>query len=203
MKRQKTSESVRKRMAEYMGPDSSPEATSGGPSVIQEDAEGLTCPSTSPSEWQMVWRPNRALSNESMPAGYSFTVPSLPGAAAAMPFDIVRFVELVPGDAGRHFIHNVALHMLNDNWIFFGRRDTGEWRPGKWTWQKQEPEVLLLRFAWKDGIRAKTTSFQRNALGWYVSNSHVRACQTKLLYRLPVTNTGESADLMSALSEVA
>ena len=201
MKRQKTSESVRKRMNEYMGPDSSPEATSGGPSVTQEDAEGLTCPSTSPSEWQMVWQEQRQLRLQL--DGYSFTVPSLPGAAAAMPFDIVRFVELVPGDAGRHFIHNVALHMLNDNWIFFGRRDTGEWRPGKWTWQKQEPEVLLLRFAWKEGVRAKTTSFQKNALGWYVSNSHVRACQTKVLYRLPVTNTGESADLISAFSEVA
>ena len=201
MKRQKTSESVRKRMAAYMEPDSSPEATSGGPSVTQEDAEGLTCPSTSPSEWQMVWQEQRQLRLQLH--GYSFTVPSLPGAAAAMPFDIVRFVEFVPGDGGRHFIHNVALHMLNDNWFFFGHRDTGEWRPGKWTRQKQEPEVLLLWFAWKEGVRAKTTSFQKNALGWYVSNSHVRACQTKVLYRLPVTNTGESADLISAFSEVA
>ena len=201
MKRQKTSESVRKRMAAYMEPDSSPEATSGGPSVTQEDAEGLTCPSTSPSEWQMVWQEQRQLRLQL--DGYSFTVPSLPGAAAALPFDIVRFVEIVPGDGGRHFIHNVALHMLNDNWIFFGQRDTGEWRPGKWTRQKQEPEVLLLWFAWKEGVRAKTISFQKNALGWYVSNSHVRACQTKLLYRLPVTNTGESADLMSAFSDVA
>ena len=114
-----------------------------------------------------------------------------------MPLDIVRFVELVPGDAGKHFIHNVALHMFNDNWVFFGRRNTGEWRPGKWTWQKQEAEVITLRFAWKNGIRAKTTSFKRNALGWYVSNKHVRACQTKVLYLLPPTNTAELQDMMS------
>ena len=190
MKRQKTCETVRKRMAAYMEPDSSPEATSGGPSVTQEDDEGLTCPSSSPSQWQMVWRPDRALSNESMPAGYSFTVPSLPGAAAAMPCDIVRFVELVPGDAGRHFIHNVALHMLHDNWVCFGRRNTGEWRPGKWTWLKEEAEVMTLRFAWKDGIRAKTTSFKRNALGWYVTNRHTSACHAKVLYLLPETNLG-------------
>ena len=148
----------------------------------------------------MVWQEQRQLRLQL--DGYSFTVPSLPGAAAGLPSDIVRFVEIVPGDGGRHFIHNVALHMLNDNWICFGRRDSGEWRPGKWTWQKQEPEVLLLRFAWKEGVRAKTTSFQKNARGWYVSNSHARACQTKVLYRLPVTNTGESADLITAFSEV-
>ena len=184
MKRQKTAETARERKAASTAPDSSSEATS-------------------PSPWQMGERQDRCDSNESMLAAYSFTVPSLPGAAESMPWDIVRFVEFVPGENGRHTLHNVAVHMLNDNWIFFGRPGTGEWRPGKWTRQKQEPEVLLLWFAWKEGVRAKTISFQKNALGWYVSNSHVRACQTKVLYRLPVTNTGESADLMSAFSDVA
>ena len=184
MKRQKTAETARERKAASTAPDSSSEATS-------------------PSPWQMGERQDRCDSNESMLAAYSFTVPSLPGAAESMPWDIVRFVEFVPGENGRHTLHNVAVHMLNDNWIFFGRPGTGEWRPGKWTRQKQEPEVLLLWFAWKEGVRAKTISFQNIALGWYVSNSHVRACQTKLLYRLPLTSTGESADLMSAFSDVA
>ena len=184
MKRQKTAETARERKAASTAPDSSSEATS-------------------PSPWQMGERQDRCDSNESMLAAYSFTVPSLPGAAESMPWDIVRFVEFVPGENGRHTLHNVAVHMLNDNWIFFGRAGTGEWRPGKWTWQKQEPEVLMFRFDFKQGIGAKTTWFQRNAIGWFVSKSHVRACETRVLCRLPATNTGESSDLASGNEEVA
>ena len=196
-KKQKTPAAVRMRMAAYLEPDEAPEATTAGALVCQEHGDELSCPSSSPSHWQMVWCPDRDLCEDSMSAGYSFTVPSLPGAAPAMPSDIVRFVELVHGDAGRHFIHNVALHMLNVNLVFFNRRNTGEWRPGKWTWLKEEAEVITLRFAWKDGIRAKTTSFKRNALGWYVSYQHVRACEAKVLYLLPATNTAESQDPIS------
>ena len=87
MKRQKTAETARKRKAASTAPDSSSEATS-------------------PSPWQMGERQDRCDSNESMLAAYSFTVPSLPGAAESMPWDIVRFVEFVPGENGRHTLHN-------------------------------------------------------------------------------------------------
>ena len=121
-----------------------------------------------------------------MPAACSYSVPSLPHAAPAMASDIVRFVEFVPGDRGRHFVHNVALHMCCDEWVFFGNSgDTGTWRPGSWTWQKQEKEVITLTFARKGRIKLKTRSFERNALGWYVTNSHRSACDTKVLYLLP------------------
>ena len=80
-------------MAAYMELDEAPAATTGGPSASQDDGEELTCPSSTASQWQMVWRPDGDLSVQSMPAGYSFSVPSLPGAAPAMPFDIVRFVQ--------------------------------------------------------------------------------------------------------------
>ena len=74
----------------------------------------------------MVCRSDGKLSFEIIPAGYSFSVPLLPEAATALPFEIVRFVEFVPGDDGKHFIHNVALNMCNHNWVFFGQGDTGE-----------------------------------------------------------------------------
>ena len=122
-----------------------------------------------------------------MPAAYSYSVPSLPHAAPAMASDIVRYVEFVPGDNGQHFFNNVALDRCNDNLVFFGVGDTGEWRPGKWTWHKQE-EVITLTYARMHGIREETRSFERNALGWYVTNRHTSACHTKVLYLLPPTN---------------
>ena len=120
-----------------------------------------------------------------MPAAYSYTVPSLPDGAPAMATDIVRFVKFVAGDNGEHFLNHVALHRCNDNWIFFGVGDTGVWRSGKWTWRKQEPEVITLTYARKDGSEVKTRSFERNVFGWYVTNRHTSAGRTKVLSLLP------------------
>ena len=126
-----------------------------------------------------------------MPAAYSYSVPALPNAAAAMASDILRFVEYVPGDNGQHFLNNLALDRCNDNWVFFGDGDTGEWRPGKWTWHKQDDEVITLTYARKHGILEKTRSFKRNALGWYVTHCHTSASHTKVLYMLPQTNLAD------------
>jgi hypothetical protein len=101
--------------------------------------------------------------------------------------DIVRFVEYVPGDDGQHFLNNVALHRCNDKWVFVGLGDTGDWRAGKWTWHKHEEKVITLTYARKKGIREKTRSFKRNALGWYVTNCHTSASHIKVLYLLPPT----------------
>ena len=116
---------------------------------------------------------------------YSYTVPSLPDGAPAMATDIVRFVKFVAGDNGQHFFNHVALHRCNDNWIFFGVGDTGVWRSGKWRWRKQEPEVITLTYARKDGSEVKTRSFERNVFGWYVTNRHTSAGRTKVLSLLP------------------
>ena len=202
MKLQNTSEVVATCMAAPLEFDAAPPATSGGPSASEDDGEESGGLNSTAHEWQMVCRSDSQLNLATMPAGYSFTVPSLPGAALARAFDIVRFVEFVPGDDGKHFLHNVALHMSNNNWVFFGLGDTGEWRPGKWTWQKQEVEVITLTYAWKNGIREKTTSFKRNALGWYVTNMHTRACHSKVLYLLPPTNVAELEDMMITSSGV-
>ena len=90
-------------------------------------------------------------------------------------------MEFVVGDGGNHFIHNLGLNMRNHSWVFFGQGDTGEWRPGNWTWQKKESEVLTLTYAWKNGIPQKTTSFKRNVVGWYVTADHSRASDCKVL----------------------
>ena len=116
---------------------------------------------------------------------YSYTVPSLPDGAPAMATDIVRFVKFVAGDNGQHFFNHVALHRCNDNWIFFGVGDTGVWRSGKWTWRKQEPEVITLTYARKHGSEVKTRSFERNVLGLYVTNRHTSAGRTKVLSLVP------------------
>ena len=196
MKLQNTSEVIATCMAAPLEFDAAPPATSGGPSASEDDGEESGGLHSTAHEWQMVCPSDSQLSLATMPAGYSFTVPSLPEAAPARAFDIVRFVEFVPGDAGRHFLHNVALQISNANWIFFGQGDTGEWRPGNWTWQKQEDEVITLTYAWKNDIPKKMTSFRRNALGWYVTNMHTRACHSKVLYLLPPTNVAEVEDTM-------
>ena len=163
-------------------------ATPAGSSASEDDAGQSGGLSSTAHEWQMVCRSEDSLSLAMMPAAYSYSVPALPNAAAAMASDIVRFVEYVPGDNGQHFLNNLALDRCNDNWVFFGDGDTGEWRPGKWTWHKQEEEVITLTYARKHGILEKTRSFKRNALGWYVTNRHTSACHTKVLYLLPQTN---------------
>ena len=59
--------------------------------------------------------------------------------------------------------------------------ETGEWRPGKWWWRKQEREVITLTYARMHGILEETRSFERNALGWYVTNGHTSAADTEVL----------------------
>ena len=196
MKLQGTSQAVPTCMAAPMEFDAAPAAASGSPSAPEDDGDESGGPSSTPNEWEMVCRSDGKLNLETIPAGYNFSVPLLPEASTALPFEIVRFVEFVPGDDGKHFIHHVALNMCNHNWVFFGQGDTGELRPGNWAWHKQEAEVITLTYAWKNGIPEKTTSFKRNALGWYVTNKRARACHSKVLYLLPPTNVAELEDMM-------
>ena len=191
MKLQNTSQVIATCVAAPLEFHAAPPARSGGSSASEDDGEESGGLHSTAHEWQMVCPSDSQLSLATMPAGYSFTVPSLPEAAPARAFDIVRFVEFVPGDAGIHFLHNVALQMSNANWIFFGEGDTGEWRPGNWTWQKQPVEVITLTYAWKNDIPKKMTSFRRNALGWYVTDMQSRARHSKVLYLLPPTNVAE------------
>ena len=69
-------------------------------------------------------------------------------------------------------------------------------------WQKQEVEVITMTYAWKNDIPKKTTSYRRNALGWYVTNMHTSACHSKILYLLPPTNVAEVEDTMITSSGV-
>ena len=134
-------------------------------------------------KWFAAQRANKTRI-EVLPAGYNFPVPDMPEAATLLPFRIVRLVEFVVADGGKHFIHNLVLNMCNHSWVFFGQGDTGEWRPGNWTWQKKESEVLTLTYAWKNGIPLKTTSLKRNVVGWHVTAEHSRASDCKVLYLL-------------------
>ena len=186
MQSQNTSEVIVKCVSAIVELQATALETPVSSSAFEDDAGDACGVNSSAQEWQLVCLPEGQLSLATMPAAYSYTVPPLPHAAPAMASDIVRFVEFVPGDRGRHFVHNVALHMCCDKWVFFGNSgDTGTWRPGSWTWQKQEKEVITLTYARKEGIELKTRSFERNALGWYVTNSHTSACDTKVLYLLP------------------
>ena len=67
---------------------------------------------------------------------------------------------------------------------------------------QERTEVITLTYAWKNGIPEKTTSFKRNAFGWYVTNKHTRACHSKVLYLLPPTNVAEVEDTMITSSGV-
>ena len=118
MKLQGTSQAVAMCMAAPMEFDAAPAAASGSPSAPEDDGDESGGPSSTPNELEMVCRSDGKLNLETIPAGYNFSVPLLPEAATALPFEIVRFVEFVPGDDGKHFIHNVALNMCNHNWVF-------------------------------------------------------------------------------------
>ena len=185
MQTQKTFEVVATCVAARMEFQAAEIATPAGSSASEDGAEESGGLNSTAHEWQMVRRSAGQPSLATMPAAYSYTVPWLPDGAPAMATDIVRFVKFVAGDNGQHFFNHVALHRCNDNWIFFGVGDTGVWRSGKWTWRKQEPEVITLTYARKDGSEVKTRSFERNVLGWYVTNRHTSAGRTKVLSLLP------------------
>ena len=140
MQLQNTSEVVATCTTAAMQADVAALATSAGSSGSEDGAQesaGLNIPA---HEWQLVCRSDSQL---------SFSVPPLPDGARAMASDIVRFVEFVPGDDGKHFLHNVALDRCNDNWILFGQGNIGDWRHGHWTWVKQEDVAITLTCAWK------------------------------------------------------
>ena len=84
-------------------------ATPAGSSASEDDAGESGGFSSTAHDWQMVCRSEGQLSLATMPAAYSYSVPSLPHAAPAMASDIVRYVEFVPGDNGQHFFNNVPL----------------------------------------------------------------------------------------------
>ena len=160
-------------------------ATPAGSSASEDDAEESGGLNSTAHEWQRARRSERQPTFATIPAASNYPVPSLPDAAAAMASRIVRFVKFVAGDNGQHSFNNVALSRCNDSWVFCGVGETGEWRPGKWWWRKQEREVITLTYARKHGSEVKTRSFERNALGWYVTNGHTSASDTKVLYLLP------------------
>ena len=185
MQWQNTSEVAATCVSVLMAFQAAARAAPAGSSASEDDAGESGGFGSTAHDWQMVCRSDGQLSIATMPATYSYTVPSLPDAAPAMATDIVRFVKFVAGDNGQHFFNHVALHRCNDNWIFFGVGDTGVWRSGKWTWRKQEQEVITLTYARKDGSEVKTRSFERNVFGWYVTNGHTSAGRTKVLSLLP------------------
>ena len=51
--------------------------------------------------------------------------------------------------------------------------------------------AFTLTYAWRNGIPQNTRSYQRNALGWFVTNEHTTAEESKVLYLLPRSNVAE------------
>ena len=143
MKLQGTSQAVPTCMAAPMEFDAAPAAASGSPSAPEDDGDESGGPSSTPNEWEMVCRSDGKLNLETIPAGYNFSVPLLPEASTALPFELVRFVEFVPGVDGKDLIHNVALNMCNQNLVFFDEGNTGEWRSRTWTRGTVFAEMLL------------------------------------------------------------
>ena len=100
-------------MAAPMEFDAAPPATSDGPPVPDDDGEESDGPNSTANEWEMVCRMDCKLCFEVLRAGYNFHFPDMPDAATLLPFRIVRFVEFVVADGGKHFIHNLGLNMCN------------------------------------------------------------------------------------------
>ena len=109
MQSQNTSEVIVKCVSAIVELQATALETPVSSSAFEDDAGDACGVNSSAQEWQLVCLPEGQLSLATMPAAYSYSVPSLPHAAPAMASDIVRYVEFVPGDNGQHFFNNVPL----------------------------------------------------------------------------------------------
>ena len=99
---------------------------------------------------------------------------SLNEATVAPSQRLLRFIELVPGDGGRHFANEVAIHPATKDWLFFKgyRKETGSWRRGS---------CVTLSFASRPGVAARTKSYYRNRYGCFATVDHTTAEHCKFL----------------------
>ena len=82
---------------------------------------------------------------------------SLSEAIVATSQSLRRFIELVPGDGGRHFANEVAIHLATKDWQFFKghKEETGTWRRGSWDCTDT---CVILSFASRPDVAARTRS---------------------------------------------
>ena len=107
MQWQNTSEVAATCVSVLMAFQAAARAAPAGSSASEDDAGESGGFGSTAHDWQMVCRSDGQLSIATMPATYSYTVPSLPHAAPAMASDIFRYVELLPGENGQDFFNNV------------------------------------------------------------------------------------------------
>ena len=91
-----------------------------------------------------------------------------------------RFIELVPGDGGRHFANEVAIHPATKDWVFCmgHREETGTWRRGSWDC----PDTCVTpSFASRPDVAARTRSYYRNSYGCFAIVDHTTAEHCKFL----------------------
>ena len=105
---------------------------------------------------------------------------SLNEAIVAPSQSLRRFIELVPGDGGRHFANEVAIHPATKDWLFFKghRKETGSWRRGSWDCTDT---CVTLSFASRPGVAARTKSYYRNRDGCFATVDHTTAEHCKFL----------------------
>ena len=91
-----------------------------------------------------------------------------------------RFIELVPGDGGRHFANEVAIHPATKDWLFFKghKEETGTWRRGSWDCTDT---CVTFSFASRPGVVARRKSYYRNSYGCFAIVDHTTAEQCKFL----------------------
>ena len=105
---------------------------------------------------------------------------SLSEAIVAPSQSLRRFIELVPGDGGRHFANEVAIHPATKDLLFFKghREETGTWRRGSWDCTDT---CVILIFASRPGVAARTRSYYRNSYGCFATVDHTTAEHCKFL----------------------
>ena len=105
---------------------------------------------------------------------------SLSAAFVAPSQSLRRFIELVPGDGGRHFANEVAIHPATKDLLFFKshKEETGTWRRGSWDCTDT---CVTLSFASKPGVAARTRSYYRNRYGFLATVDHTTAEHCKFL----------------------
>ena len=91
-----------------------------------------------------------------------------------------RFIELVPGDSGRHYANEVAIHPATEDGVFFKchRQETGTWRRGSWDCTDM---CVTLSFASRPDVAARTRSYNRNSYGCFAIVDHTTAQHRKFL----------------------
>ena len=91
-----------------------------------------------------------------------------------------HFIELVPGDGGRHFADEVTIHPATKEWLFFKghKEETGTWRRGSWDCTDTR---VTLSFASRPGVAARTRSYYRNSYRCFAIIDHTTAEHCKFL----------------------